>query len=381
MAKSLPVNYWANLSYKETAKWFWLIIWLLISWIVIWSSYFIWEVSNWAIQITKEVLQIQNANFESSLFVSQIILLIILLFLFFFAFILFDKDVKVLSKDYVIASFQELKSATIEWLKHSAISVTKKTLDSLEAGDNQIELKSTWEKKSINWKEIFSEISSWIILLKEIFLNKNNNFSLFWLIIVITIFSYWDTFLWTFFPLFFTEFLKAQSWWVKDIPWSILSLILILPVLWLYPIMAKMGDQYWRYKFILWWLWATVFAVVMMWIMDYSRFAMFILMWLVISISYVAVMSSIKAETASKINEFVAVSKWTQEIDTNVSAWPLMMTNNFWNIIWPIFWWLFIDWMWFQGFFLLFWILLWWFFVYSMVQVKRITRPSYVLEG
>ena len=145
--------------------------------------------------------------------------------------------------------------------------------------------------------------------------------------------------------------------------------------------MAKMGDQYWRYKFILWWLWATAFAVVMMWIMDYSRFAMFILMWLVISISYVAVMSSIKAETASKINEFVAVSKWTQEIDTNVSAWPLMMTNNFWNIIWPIFWWLFIDWMWFQGFFLLFWILLWWFFVYSMVQVKRITRPSYVLEG
>ena len=142
-----------------------------------------------------------------------------------------------------------------------------------------------------------------------------------------------------------------------------------------------MGDQYWRYKFILWWLWATAFAVIMMWIMDYSRFTMFILMWLVISISYVAVMSSIKAETASKINEFVAVSKWTQEIDTNVSAWPLMMTNNFWNLIWPIFWWLFIDWMWFQGFFVLFWVLLLWFFVYSMIEMKRIVRPSYVLEG
>lgn len=381
MAKSLPVNYWANLSYKETAKWFWMIFWLLISWIIIWASYFIWTVSDWAIQITAEMLKIQDANFESSLFISQIILFLILLWLFFFAFILFDKEVKILSKDYVIASFQELKSVTIDWFKNSAISVTKKTLEKLETWKNQIELKSTWEKKSVDWKEIFWEISSWIILLKEIFKAHKKNFSLFWLIIVITIFSYWDTFLWTFFPLFFTEFLKAQTWWLANIPWSFLSLILILPVLWLYPVLAKMWDKHWRFKFIFWWLWATALAVFMMWVMDYSNFVLFIIMWLIVSVSYVAVMASIKAETAWKINEFVAVEKWQNEIDTNVSAWPLMMTNNFWNIVWPIFWWLFIDWIWFQWFFILFWVLLLWFFIYSVIKMKNITSPSYVLES
>lgn len=380
MAKSLPANYWQNLSYKETARWIWLLFWLLISWIVIWASYFIWDIWDWAIKMTAEMLKIQNANFETWLFISQLLLLALLLWLYFFAFILFDKNVKVLSKDYVIASFQELKSATLDWFRNSAISVTKKTLEKLEPWKNEIELKSSWEKKSINWKEIFSEISSWIILLKEIFSKKSKNFSLFWLIIVITIFSYWDTFLGTYLPLFFTEFLKAQSWWLKNIPWSILSLILILPVLGFYPIMAKMWDKIWRFKFIYWWLWATAIAVFLMWILDYSLFLTFIFLGLVLSTAYVAVMATIKAETAWKINEFVAVERWQNEIDTNISAWPLMMTNNFWNIIWPVFWWLFIDWMWFQGYFILFWSILLIFFAYSIFKMKKITSPSYVFE-
>ena len=381
MAKSLPANYWSNLSYKETAKWVWMIFWLLISWIILSASYFIWEISDWTIRMTAEMLKIQNTDFESSLFISQLILLAILFWLFFFAFILFDRKVQVLSKDYVIASFQELKSATTEWLRNSAILITKKTLENLETRKNQIELKSTWEKKSVNWKEIFSEISSWIILLKQIFINYKKNFSLFWLIIVITIFSYWDTFLWTFFPLFFTEFLKVQSWWIANIPWSFLSLILIIPVLWFYPFFAKMGDNHWRYKFIFWWIWATAFAILLMWVLDYSNFTLFIILWLIVSTSYVSVMSCIKAETAWKINEFVAVESWKNEIDTNVSAWPLMMTNNFWNIIWPVLWWFFIDIIWFQWFFILFWVLLWWFFIYSFLRIKNITKPSYILES
>jgi len=214
----------------------------------------------------------------------------------------------------------------------------------------------------------------WVKLLKEIFVKKSSHFSLFWLIIVITIFSYWDTFLWTFLPLFFTEFLKAQSWWMKNIPWSILSLILILPVLWLYPVMARMWDKFWRFKFIYWWLWATAIATFFMWILDYSLFFTFIFLWLVLSTAYVAVMATIKAETASKINNFVAIESWKKEIDTNVSAWPLMMTNNFWNIIWPIFWWLFIDWMWFQWFFTFFWVVLLLFFWYSIYLIKKIVN-------
>ena len=380
MAKSLPVNYWLNLSYKETAKWVWLLFWLLVSWILLSTSYFLWSAWWWAIKMTAQALQIADWKFEASLFISQILLLFILLWLFLFAYILFDKNVKVLSKDYVIASFQELKAATIDWLKTSAISVKEESMKKMHIWKNQIELKSTWEKKPINWKEMFLEMSSWIILLKKIFQKYKKNFSLFWLIIVITIFSYWDTFLWNYLPLFFTEFLKSQPWWLKDVPWSILSLILILPVLVLYPLMAKWWDKFWRYKFILWWLWLTAWAVLLMWILDYSLFFTFIFLWLILSISYVAVMSTIKAETAWKINEFVAIENQTKKIDTNISAWPLMMTNNFWNIIWPIFGWLFIDWLWFQWYFILFWIMLLLFTLYSFHKMKEIIKPSYILE-
>ncbi|MCD5382714.1 MFS transporter, partial [Candidatus Gracilibacteria bacterium] len=283
MAKTLPANYGIGLSYKETSRGIGLLFGLLISGILISSSYFLGDLSDGTIKMTAEMLKIQNANFESSLFISQILLMVILLALFFFAFILFDKDAKILSKDYVVASFQELKSETIKGLKNSAISIKQQAFDKVKNLKNSIELKSTYEKKSLNWNEIFGEIFIGIALLKDIFVNKNKNFSLFWLIIVSTIFSYWDTFLGTFFPLFFTEFLKAQTGWLREIPGSILSLLLILPVLGLFPVMSKMGDRFGRFKFIYGGLGATAFAVFMMGIMDYQRFTMFIFMGLVTS--------------------------------------------------------------------------------------------------
>lgn len=380
MAKSLPANYWQNLSYKDLSQWLWMILWMLISAIILSTSYFIWDISDSTLQMWAELLEIKDKSFESSIFVTQIILFFILVWLFFFAFLLFDKDVKVLSKDYIRTSFQILKSATIDWLRNSAISVTEKTLEKLKPEANQIELSSTDEKKKLDRKEVFSEISSWVLLIKRIFTYKPKNTSLIRLIFTLTLFSYWDTFLWTFFPIFFTEFLKAQSWFLKDVPWSLMTLFFILPILVLYPFFAKMWDKFWRFLFIYIWLWLTWFAVFMMWITPYSYFWLFVLFWFITAIAYVCAMSSVKAETATRINEFSAVSQWKWKIDTNTSAWPMMMTNNIWNIVWPLFWWLFIDILWFQGFFTLFWILILIYFSYSVYNRWKIIKPYYVFE-
>lgn len=375
MAESLPANYWQNLSYKDLFQWVWMILWMIISAIILSSAYFIW----WSLEYWAEVLKLKSETFEASIFATQIILLFILFWLFFFAFIIFDKNVKVLSKEYIKTSFQVLKSATIEWLKNNAIEVKKKAMWKFST-KNQIELKSTNEKEKLNRSEIFWEINSWIQTIKKIFTYKPKNTSLIRLVCTLTLFSYWDTFLWTFFPIFFTEFLKAQSWFLKDIPGSLMTLLFILPVLWLYPVFAKLWDKHWRFLFIYIWLWLTAFAVFFMGITPYSNFWLFIVFWFMVWIWYVSAMSSVKAETATKINEFSAVINWKWKIDSNTSAWPMMMTNNVWNIVWPLFWWLFIDLLWFQWFFTFFWILLLIFFAYSLYIKKEVEKPPYIFE-
>jgi len=380
MAQSLPASYWKNLSYKDLSQGLWMILWMLFSAIILSTAFFVWDISDQVLTAWSEILDIKNKHFESSIFITQIILFFILIWLFFLAFILFDKKVKVLSKDYIKTSFQILKSSTMQWLKNETIKITEKTLEKLKAEPNQIELKSTDEKQKINRNEIFWEIWSSLKLIKNIFNRKPKNIPLIRLIFTLTIFSYWDTFLWTFFPIFFTEFLRSQSWFVSNVPWSLMTLMFILPVLWLYPVFAKLWDKYWRFIFIYLWLWLTGFAIFIMWLMPYSFFWLFIIFWFMVWIWYVSAMSSVKAETAMKINEFAAVTNWKWKIDSNVSAWPMMMTNNVWNIIWPLLWGMFIDLLWFQWFFVSFWILILIFLWYSIYNKEKITNPSYVFE-
>ena len=380
MAESLPANYWQNLSYKEVAHWIWLIFWLMISAIILSSSYFIWVVWDTLLQTWAELLQIQVQEFWTAIFVSQLIILFILLVLLWFAYVFFDKEIKVISKDYIQTSFQMLKADTIDWLKTSAIDVMESTIEKLKDEPNKIHLQSTKEKIKIDWSEIFKDISSSAKVIKNIFTIKPKNTSLIWSIIVLTIFSYWDTFLWTFLPIFFTELLRAQSWWVANIPWSLLMLLFIIPVLFLFPIFAKLWDKYWRYYFIFGWLIVTCISVLLLWLTPYSVFYMFIIAWFLVWIWYVAWMSCAKPDLANKINEFVAVSWKRSQIDTNASAGPMMMINNIWNIIWPLVWGLLIDTIKFKWFFITFWVLLLIFIVYSFYKQKEILRPAYIFE-
>ncbi len=108
---------------------------------------------------------------------------------------------------------------------------------------------------------------------------------------------------------------------------------------------------------------------------------MFIICWFWISIWYVSWMSCAKADAANKINEFVAVYEKKSEIDTNASAGPLMIVNNFWNIIWPVLWGFCIDVAWFQWFFVLFWIMIAIFMIYSWFIYKKINSPAYIFES
>lgn len=382
MAESLPANYGQNLSYKEVAHWIWLLFGLVISAIILSASYFIWAAWDLLIKTSTEILKTQLSDgFASSLLISQLIILFILVALLCFAYIFFDKDVKVFSWDYVKTSLQVLKANTIEWLRNSAIEVVETTLEKLKSEPNQVNLISTEEKVKIDWNEIFSDISSSAIVIKNIFVNLPRNISLIWSLAIVTIFSYWDTFLWTFLPIFFTDLLRTQDWWISNVPWSLMLLMFIVPVLGLFPIFAKYWDKLWRHYFVFAWMILTCISVFLLGFASYDMFFLFVIAWFWVWIWYVAGMSCAKADLANKINEFVAVSTKSSKIDTNASAGPIMMVNNFWNIIGPLAGGFFIDFLWFQGFFIIFWISILCFIVYSFVNYNQIVRPAYVFES
>ncbi len=381
MAESLPANYGQNLSYKEVAHWIWLLFGLVISAIILSASYFIWAVSDTVIKTSVEVLELQVQWFESSILVSQLIILFVLITLLWFAYIFFDKDVKVFSWDYVKTSLQVLKAKTVDWLRNSAIEIVETTLEKLKNEPNQVHLISTEEKVGIDWNEIFKDVSSSAIVIKNILTSLPRNISLIWSLVTVTLFSYWDTFLWTFLPIFFTELLRAQPWWISNVPWSLMLLIFIIPVLWLFPVFAKYWDKLWRHYFVFAWLITTWISVFLLGFSSYDMFYIFIIAWFWVWIWYVAWMSCSKADLANKINEFVAVSNKSPKIDTNASAWPIMMVNNFWNVIGPLAWGFFIDFLWFQGFFIIFWISITCFLVYSFVHYNELVRPAYVFES
>lgn len=381
LAQSLPAQYWQNLSYKGVAHGIWLLIGFLISAIVIFSSYMIGSLSDATIRGTVRLLEIETSgDMDSSIIVCQFIILFILLALLFFAYIFFDREVRVLSSDYVKTSFQMLKSDTIEGLRASAINIVENTLIKLKREPNQIALKSTDEKQKMNWNEIFWEVSSSIMLLFRVFRANPPNTTLVWSISTVTIFSYWDTFLGTFLPLFFTELLENQTWFLTKVPGSILMLIFVLPALILFPVFAWFGDKFWRHYFMIGGLAITCISVFFIWVTPYSMFMMFILAWFWITIGYAMWMSWSAADCANKINEFVAVTEGKWEIDTNVSAGPLMIINNFGNIIGPLIGGYFIENMWFQPFFIFFSFLLLLYVIYSLYRYREITTPAYVFE-
>jgi len=69
------------------------------------------------------------------------------------------------------------------------------TLEKLKNEPNQVHLISTEEKVGIDWNEIFKDVSSSAIVIKNILTSLPRNISLIWSLVTVTLFSYWDTFL------------------------------------------------------------------------------------------------------------------------------------------------------------------------------------------
>ncbi len=373
LSKSLPAEYGQNLSYKQLAQWLWMISWLVISAILFKASYLIESTA----KTGADFINVEN-SFITTLFMMKVSILILLIVLFCFAFLLFDKNILHLSKDNILYSFQKLEADTIDNLKHKYTEIVKNVREKISK-PNQITLKSN--KSKLNTKELLWELT-WAIKTSISFFTKRPlNLGLVWSITVMSIFSYWDTFLMTFLPIFFTEVLQTQQWFLKWMPGSLLLLIFILPVLWLLPIVAKKADKMGRSTFMIFGMILTAFSCLVIGMISKSNFTIIFLAGFGISFGYLFAMSSAKANTAAKISEFLAVENDKKEIDSHSSAWPMSLIDNVGNIIWPLVGGIMIYLFGFQGFLLIFAVFLIIIIISTMKRYNKITGHSYVFQS
>ncbi len=383
LAKSLPAEYGQNLSYKQLAQGVGMIAGFIISAILLQASYFIGGATASVIDTAASLVSIkaQAENFISTLFMMKVFLLILLLVLWFLAFILFDKEVKDFSKETIMSSLQRLESDTLDGLKHTAIQVTKNIPHFKKDEKNQIELDTTENKKKMTMKEIFEELTSSIKDMALVFKKQPINLSLVWSMTIMGIFSYWDTFLGTFLPIFFTEVLRSQSGWIQNLPGSLLMLFFIFPVLGFLPVVAKYGDKYGRHYFMILGIAITAIATLVIGMVSMKSFFIILIAGFGISFGYLFGMSTAKAQTASKLNEFLAVEKQMDKIDTNASAGPIMLVDNFGNIIGPLFGGAMISIFGFQGFFIVFSLFLMALLAYTFKKYSKISGHSYIFQS
>jgi MFS family permease len=171
---------------------------------------------------------------------------------------------------------------------------------------------------------------------------------------VMAFFSYWDTFLATFMPIFFTEVLREQEGWLQHIPGSLLMLVFILPILGLLPFVAKMGDKIGREFFMIAGIVLTAIFSFVIGIVSTEAFLILFIGGFGIAFGYLFGMSSAKAQAAYKINQFSAKNDSKKKENEDDSAGHIMLVDNVGNIIGPLLGGLLIQVLGFQRFFLLF---------------------------
>jgi MFS family permease len=377
LSKSLPAEYGQNLSYKQLAQGIGMIGGFIISAVLMQASYFIGEAG----ESLEKLVSLGQTKFLTTLFFIKIFLLVLLLVLWFLAYLMFDKKIKKFDKEFLFSSFQKLEAETLEGFKGKTAKIVKGIPGKLKQEPNQIKLRNTEEKENLDKTNFLKELFTALKDLKLILTKKPFHISLLWSILIMGIFSYWDTFLGTFLPIFFTEILKEQSGFIQNLPGSILMLIFILPVLGFLPVVAKWGDKYGRYYFMLLGLIITIISTFLIFLFYTSSFLIILIAGFGIAFGYLFAMSTAKAQTASLMNEFFAVEKQKAEIDSNASSGPIMLIDNMGNIFGPLIGSAIISLMGFRGFFMIFSLFLGVLLFFSLKNLSKITGHNYVFHS
>lgn len=320
--------------------------------------------------------------------VAQLALMGILLVSLIIVLAIFDRDKAAeLPKDRADAlstvthTAQELTAGSVRGLKTSAISiidVTQKGLESVKQSldKGKIILKPLQPGKDSTMSKIWEEIRESFRGIATIFTGEKLNIPLLWSMVVLLLFSFWDTFVITFQPLFLSKFLVSA-----DVPsfisGGVIMAVFILPLFGLLVPFSKWADTYGRQKFIIGGL--IISGVSLFFFGQVDNIWVLALLGMSNSVGYAAVMPSVQAMFAEKLNEHIAFSMGKTEIDSNTGAAPLKMLLNVGNVVGQMAGGTLIAIFGFNIFFMFFGGILVMCFVGSLFMYPWLSKPPYIL--
>ncbi len=308
------------LAKKNLFWWIWAFVWLIISWIILkFPPIFI-----------------------------LILTIVIIIFILYFTITFFDNDEKTITLQDIYKFNINLKNdqEKITLTK----SVNKFELKNIITQSKYIFLKPMTIKSWLTIKLLYNETKKEFKWTLNILTNKANTLIIYWSLIMVMTFWFWDTFAATFLIWFLDT---LWNWW-----WYLLLWLIAIPAFWLQDLFSKLANKIWVYTVSNIWLVLSWTSLFLMWIFSIGEKNIFLLIWLALvnSIWYAACMSLSQALFLESYNEAFAKYNNLAEIDVNASAAPLKIVWNFANVIWLFLGWIILallDYMWF---FILFWI-------------------------
>ena len=259
--------------------------------------------------------------------------------------------------------------------KISQVISTKNLMD-LTKKTKVIFIKPIEANKKIDWKEIYDyTILNFKRFIKILF-SVPRNLMILWLFFILMQFSFWDTFVSTFFVQYIKDVTDADSWNqiianTQFISWYAWLWIIAIPWFLLQDPFINLSKKFWEFNILMLWAFLSGASLVLFWF--YSKdFTMILILWLINSVWYAAVIWVWQWLFSERYNVLYALKNSLKQIDSTVSAAPLKIILNLANVIWLILWAFIVQTMWFEAFFIGFGWLLLWLFTFSIVKYKAI---------
>ena len=190
-------------------------------------------------------------------------------------------------------------------------------------------------------------------------------------------FSFWDTFVATFFVDYIKEISEIDSWNVilQETSWLISGYvwlwIIAIPWFLLQDPFITLSKKFWEFNVLMLWTFISGLSLVLFGVYSHN-FTMILILWIINSVGYAAVIWVWQWLFSERYNVLYAIKNNLKQIDSTVSAAPLKIILNLANVVWLLFGSLIVSKMWFTYFFIIFGWLLLWLFLYSVFAYKKI---------
>ena len=296
-----PSEYAKYLSRYNIFTWAWSMLWLVFSWLLL------------ALNIKLAII----------IFIVVIALFIVFLMKY------FNNSTDTIT----LNNIKKLKIDSFKldlWKKAQKISqtISTKNLMDLAKKTKIIFIKPTEPKNKIDYKEVYDiTVLNFQRFIKVIF-KIPRNLMILWLFFILMQFSFWDTFVATFFVDYIKEISEIDSWNVilQETSWLISGYVwlwfIAIPWFLLQDPFITLSKKFWEFNVLMLWTFISGLSLVLFGVYSHN-FTMILILWIINSVGYAAVIWVWQWLFSERYNVLYAIKNNLKQIDSTVSAAPL----------------------------------------------------------